>query len=339
MFGIFRAGLALLVVFHHSGFRGLGPAAVEGFFVLSGFLMTMLMDTTYKGRPLDFAINRALRLFPQYWLTISITAILLVTGVVVSTRVIGVPHGVDLLRSIAYLNTAGDRPTLLLVGWAVTNEILFYALIGAGLSRTPGLTAFWFAASLILVVAIGEFTGPKDDLRYFSPLAASLPFATGSLLYHCRSLMPRKASGWFLVAGVMVMLGCVAEIVAARPSETAKAAFMAGTGLFVVASFNAAASAPSWLRRLDHQVGTISYPVYLNHVIVGMLLVAFLPIDMGQGFIHAVALTLFSVLAAVVSVVSVDTPIAILRSRVRGRVHPNPIEHHIAAATAPRLGS
>jgi peptidoglycan/LPS O-acetylase OafA/YrhL len=66
MFGTFRTILAALVVLQHfSPARLVGSMAVFAFFTLSGFLMTMLMDTTYRGRPEAFALNRFLRLYPH----------------------------------------------------------------------------------------------------------------------------------------------------------------------------------------------------------------------------------------------------------------------------------
>ena len=48
MFGVYRFLLALNVVFYHVlDVPGIGPLAVYSFFVLSGFLMTMIMQQTY----------------------------------------------------------------------------------------------------------------------------------------------------------------------------------------------------------------------------------------------------------------------------------------------------
>ena len=48
MFGIFRTLLALAVVVDHlGGVHGMGTYAVFGFYVLSGYLMTMVLHRTY----------------------------------------------------------------------------------------------------------------------------------------------------------------------------------------------------------------------------------------------------------------------------------------------------
>jgi peptidoglycan/LPS O-acetylase OafA/YrhL len=48
MFGFFRTLLALAVVVEHLGpAHYVGPYAVFGFYVLSGYLMTLIMHETY----------------------------------------------------------------------------------------------------------------------------------------------------------------------------------------------------------------------------------------------------------------------------------------------------
>ena len=70
MFGIFRTLLALVVVAGHLGpVDSVGPYAVFGFYVLSGYLMTAIMRDRYGytasgiGR---YTANRLLRIYPVY---------------------------------------------------------------------------------------------------------------------------------------------------------------------------------------------------------------------------------------------------------------------------------
>ena len=70
--GIIRLLLALSVVGGHliiphfwSGTGG--KIAVEAFFMISGFYMCLVLDKTYRHGVRHFYFNRALRLFPIYW--------------------------------------------------------------------------------------------------------------------------------------------------------------------------------------------------------------------------------------------------------------------------------
>jgi peptidoglycan/LPS O-acetylase OafA/YrhL len=71
--GFLRILLACAVVIAHShsiyGFMGIGGAAVQAFFIVSGFYMTLILDKKYVGAGALklFYSNRFLRLFPLYW--------------------------------------------------------------------------------------------------------------------------------------------------------------------------------------------------------------------------------------------------------------------------------
>lgn len=77
MFGAWRLMLAFeVVIFHLFMIPIIGPYAVISFFVLSGFLMTTIMQKTYgytaKGMGV-FALNRLLRLYPNLWFACLVT--------------------------------------------------------------------------------------------------------------------------------------------------------------------------------------------------------------------------------------------------------------------------
>lgn len=77
MFGTYRTFLALIVVVHHLiSIPIIGHYAVHGFFILSGYLMTFVMNVSY-GYSLRgiraFSINRFLRLYPSYWVVLLLT--------------------------------------------------------------------------------------------------------------------------------------------------------------------------------------------------------------------------------------------------------------------------
>lgn len=81
--GLVRLFLALAVVLSHSwelpgfGFIG-GNYAVELFFIISGFYMTLVLNTKYidsGGGVLKFWFNRFLRLYPTYWMVLVFTVI------------------------------------------------------------------------------------------------------------------------------------------------------------------------------------------------------------------------------------------------------------------------
>ena len=84
--GLIRLLLALSVIVAHAGsifgldFLG-GPMAVQSFFIISGFYMSLVLNEKYIGAHKSYTLflsNRLLRLFPIYWVVLLLT-ILLVT--------------------------------------------------------------------------------------------------------------------------------------------------------------------------------------------------------------------------------------------------------------------
>lgn len=78
--GLFRYLLSLSVLISHEGNLLLtnvlnGSLAVEVFFAISGFYMTMVLDNKYYN-PRDFYLSRFFRIFPLYWMTLVVVAVL-----------------------------------------------------------------------------------------------------------------------------------------------------------------------------------------------------------------------------------------------------------------------
>src|SRR5690349_19788263 len=82
MLGAWRLLLAFLVIASHlSGLRELshiGAFAVFGFYVVSGYLMTLVLNDIYRFELRRYVANRLLRIFPLYWLVALCTLPLLV---------------------------------------------------------------------------------------------------------------------------------------------------------------------------------------------------------------------------------------------------------------------
>ena len=84
--GFFRLLLAISVIISHCGaiwkFKFIdGRIAVETFFIISGFYMTLILNEKYVGKNSSyslFIINRFLKLYPVYWAVLILTCILAV---------------------------------------------------------------------------------------------------------------------------------------------------------------------------------------------------------------------------------------------------------------------
>ena len=193
MFGTYRTLLALMVVALHLGDLSMGGYAVFGFYVLSGYLMTLIMQNNYGYSALGFykyALNRFLRIYPIYWISIVFSAVLIwyfgervVRGY---NPAIFLPTNIsDLSRNVFLYLSPLEAPRLTPPAWALTVELFYYVVIGVGASRNKLLTLIWFAASVayhIVTIILGLGWGE----RYYTISAASLPFSTGALIFHYR---------------------------------------------------------------------------------------------------------------------------------------------------------
>lgn len=322
MFGSFRFVLAAMVVIQHFGMvlGPIGALAVQAFFCLSGFLMTLLMDTTYKGRLSAFALNRFLRLYPTYWAVMAVTAALLVWGFPPSHSLIGIPEAPALVLDALYINYRLDTQ-LVLTGWAVTNEILFYILIGLGISKTFVRSAIWLIISAVFALVVMVFSPDDSDLRYFSPFAASLPFAMGATAYHLRLFFPRHRLGQVIKIAVASMASITVGVMLWRPTGFSAPfllsmyAFLALTTALVVALYFVERSP---LKKFDDQVGKLSYPMYLVHYTAGALALGLFG-HVATFETWGVVVLLVSMLMSVAIVIIVDTPVEWLRALVRNQ--------------------
>jgi len=182
------------MVFHLLSVPILGTYAVFSFFILSGFLMTMIMHESYgytKDGVKRFTINRFLRLYPMYWVAASIS---IITIVVVTPNFSLMYHKAldlpDNFKEIFYnfsmlffsISPLSVEPRLSPPTWALTVEIFYYVLIAFGLSRSKKITLVWLAGSLVYFV-LTYYMGLSPSSRYNIIFAASLPFSLGAILY------------------------------------------------------------------------------------------------------------------------------------------------------------
>lgn len=232
-FAIIRLGLALAVVVSHgfsvvsgqvgdeplqaaTGFT-LGEHAVNGFFAVSGFLVTMSLE---RRGARDYAISRALRILP---------------GFVVATLVVGLAIGGALttLPFADYLRDAGlwrfvtgtltafktnvvlpgvfpDNPLRLPMGtvWTLKYEVICYAGLLAlgllGLLRRRW-AAFGLVAALALAILVRDIVAPDPKGGTATALRLVYLFALGGALYVWRDRVRASwAAALVLVATTLV---------------------------------------------------------------------------------------------------------------------------------------
>jgi|SRR5579864_509178 len=192
MLGILRFLLAYLVVISHlvggDYVAHFGFYAVRGFFVISGFLMTTVLNEVYEFDGARFWINRALRLLPPYFFVCAITLAIIALLPAEAGQYLKFWQGDlnlgDILLNFSILPLQWTYPSFRLVPpyWSVAIEIEMYLLLYLVVAR--GMAWALVAATVSLTYHLAcTSAGVSWAAYYFFAPSAVLPFAVGALLY------------------------------------------------------------------------------------------------------------------------------------------------------------
>ena len=285
MFGIFRYVLALLVVISHLSPKPTsnapGTYAVFGFYILSGYLMTLILNKTYKFS-LDglkrFLINRFLRIYPTYWIVAiaSIGIIFLIPNITQSlNKALVLPtSSLNSIYNIVLIGlTQSTASRLVPPAWALSVELSFYILMAIALVRNRLITTIWFIGSLVYTLYMIA-NNYSIESRYFPLQAASLPFSTGAVIYFFRfQYAPKFATtslstiNWrFWIVTFLFVANALYGSSVIEPNTVGFyfSYFLGFYLVFYLASVDVK-KLPNWLRKTDTLLGGLSYPIYLCH--------------------------------------------------------------------------
>ncbi|HEV3085883.1 MAG TPA: acyltransferase [Candidatus Elarobacter sp.] len=249
-------------------FHILGTYGVDLFFVISGTVMLVSTATWFgeKGAPRRFLARRATRIYPPYWI---VTALVLVAFLLVPSAT-GLHRSAppQILQSFLALPQPGEP--LLVVGWTLTYELIFYAVFALALRfqrrYLPLVTAIWLLA-VVLIGALGPHANPwVRVLGSWFNLEFVFGMAIGAAVLRRAFVAPRAL---LALAIVLIVAVCVATAYSGR--EFLEVAWWRPwavglpMALLVYASLALEESgrlAPRWLRAQ----GDASYALYLWHV-------------------------------------------------------------------------
>tara|TARA_R110000772_G_scaffold248454_1_gene362516 strand:+ start:19586 stop:20608 length:1023 start_codon:yes stop_codon:yes gene_type:complete len=281
-----------VMIFHLLDFPVIGKFAVFAFFVLSGFLMTMIMHETYgygfQGLK-NYVANRFLRLYPMYWAVAIFTvfviyfvseeyAFMYKAALQIPNDFYGVMTNVTMIFPALFPWDVVPRlspPT-----WALTVEIFFYILIAVGVSKTKRSTEIWVGLSALYYIGSYGF-GLNESHRYGSVFGASLPFSVGAAAYHYKNEIYRiiastcfASSSFVMALYILNALICaILEYYGIKYSnylvEIGKyfnillSVFLLNLLFFKGFSFVN--------KKVDNFIGDFSYPIYLCHWQCGLV--------------------------------------------------------------------
>lgn len=340
--GLIRTLFSLMVMTYHLFYRSipLGIYPVFGFYIISGYLMTLIMHESYghtwSGR-YSFLINRFLRLYPQYWTaaTISIILIYLLGSDTVKNyrAAMVLPITVSQYLNNIFIAFVGWNPSLVnpkLVppAWSLTVEILFYILICLGISKSFTRVKVWFSLSIFYVI-ISFILGFSWEDRYFPFLAASLPFAVGSSIYFI-SRDERVYSAYLklrispTIILLLILVNCLVFTQFEFNTLIATVDNYINLGLcaLFVYSIVKGGKIIGVSDDLDKIIGNFSYPIYLLHWQTG-LVVSYLLYGRAfheftfQGFVVWLVSLFVIFFMSLIFINILDKPVQKIRSRIK----------------------
>lgn len=240
-----------------------GSYGVDLFFVISGFIMTMIgQKKTWH----DFIFSRITRIYPTYWFYTSIVLIVfLINPSIVNSAYQG--QQPSLWRS--YLLIPDTITPLLAVGWTLIHEMYFYIVFTAILAfniKLKNALIVWGTVIIAMTIFNISQYSPISTL-IFSPL--TIEFILGAFVG--LAVKNNKYSKVFLIpilsCGVIAL---VAGFMYCDSSMTLSRVLMIGLPCALVIygcviwEFTNEPVQNNWLTRL----GDASYSTYLSHYLV-----------------------------------------------------------------------
>lgn len=306
----------MLVAISHMGVTvvGFNPGviAVVSFLIISGFVMTSLIERNYSAPekvPL-FYMDRLLRLYPQFLLYFSASCL------VIYFLLPGTPQAAALTAKnivtslpivpLGFYMYGITVPEILPPAWSLGLEMCFYLLIPfLIIYRLRGL-AFVASVAIFAAACLGKINADVYGYRLLPGVL--FIFLCGSSMFKAQAKGRAIAAGT-TAAAALLFLAIMAGVIPRLPFNAEVAA---GIALGVPAVYLL-----SKLRyhRIDEFFGNISYGVFLNHFVVMYVLRAFWPVEYSTLIITAVLVLSF--LFSGVTYYCIERPALRLRHRLR----------------------
>ena len=293
-FGFYRYVLACMVVITHTipSLTFIGVYAVFGFFILSGYIVSYILHYTYLPQPYGiwkYLTNRALRIYPAYWIALMVSAFLVIYHPQQAHDIfpaIGYPHGTgEWFANIFTFGMANPwngrliEPSLLPISWSLGIELLCWVwMIVLPISQEWQNRIIFASCLYSLLALLLSLSHPYDESlspRYFSMLAASLPFCIGFLLFK------NKQQGKFHIPhyiglSMLPVFFCFLYVAFSLFTNIYFAGFYISIGIEAVTiAYLAQISQqclPLSIQKLDNFFGNITYPIFLLHLPVALAL-------------------------------------------------------------------
>ena len=325
--GIYRLLLSFLVAYSHigpslSGNINVGVSSVVSFFLLSGFVMTALINKYYLDSKIiyKFYIERIMRLFPQFLFYSILTYVF---ASLLNLRhnwlqALPSPGSAFLQMLMLPLNFHHSFPNMLLPqAWSLGLELIFYMVIPIIIYKRAEFTVFFIS---IFVFLLAYFKIINNDLWAYRLLPGNIfIFLLGSYIYRFNN-----RRGAILVAAVFsislffLFLTWTFPYLATEVNRSmAVGLAVGGAVVFLLKSKSAEVHNSKWMP----SAGDISYGVFLNHnFVVGILAILNFTNNGGNNISYIISVFFISTILSYVTFILIEGPISRKRRKMRDQM-------------------
>lgn len=281
--GVYRLFLAILVAIAHTGIRyyeyNPGVVAVISFFILSGYVMSMLIEKYYMqpSAILTFYLDRAARLFPQFVFYMILASLCIYVFKIDATSINQLTFAKWLLNFLIlpqgfYMYWANGA-LVIPQAWSLGLEMTFYIVIPWILiyfSKRQIYALACISFLIFLAAYLGKIN--SDYFGYRLLLGTLFMFLVGWSFFKNDSESKKFRAMVFLAAGVLLIITFFNKPLYKLPYNKE-----------VLLGLMAGILAVSFLKnfrfsKLDEFFGNLSYGVFLNHFIIIWMMRKFLGI-------------------------------------------------------------
>jgi peptidoglycan/LPS O-acetylase OafA/YrhL len=261
-----------------------GKIGVLIFFIISGYVVPFSLLRNHRRPVLVFMIGRFFRLYPVYWLSIGIGAIVVhyYLDIASSER--------KLLANLTMAQTFFGEPHVLRIYWSLEVELIFYGLCVV-MYLVGGMRYVWAPGLVALALLSAAFPAAMVRHVFEVPLPVGLPLALSLLFFgfavrqsiaHGSGALRRHVNGLLGLYFLSLPAICYLAYSKVVPFYGTWTSYLWSYYLALTVFCGVVLVRPvSW--RTSEWIGRISYSVYLFHLIclhvIGYYLVELLPAD------------------------------------------------------------
>lgn len=301
-----RGVAALVIVLFHTGssrFIPGGYLAVDLFFCLSGFVLAHAYAATPIGLG-AFVKARLIRLYPLYFVGFVVGLLLAPVGL------LNTLSGLLFLPAVSQVGDVYRPYPFNVPAWSLLFELVvnlvwfpLRRMRAAGLAVVAGLGVV-AAAAAVLLSGTGDIgsTGPWFFVQGLCRVV--FPFFLGALLHRLwKAGKLRLPTPWWLA---VVLMGALFMLPGPRAVVDLACVIIV---VPAIVALGAAAREPAWASKVCHALGEASYPVYILHSAVLVLVAPLIPQLANRSYFVAAATILLVLALAWAAVKLYDRPV------------------------------